>query len=380
MTRREERVLLDTVRWISALMVGLGHALGLVFRRDGSLPSHIVWYLADMRGAWVMLFFVLSGYLVGGNFAVRQSNFDPGQYFIARFSRIYIVLLPALALTLALDGGAHIWAADNAVYSHPWPNGVLGDTSVFSRYNWQSAVASVFSIEPFIGTGIGSNGVLWSLGYEWVFYFVFPVVVLAAGFVAGRLRLPKSATACALVIATAVLLVVIHQGWGALFWLVWTSGALAHVLVETGRVPVWLRWSGAVLCVGGLLAAPFVNAKLSIVMIGFGFAAFLSLFPKAERGIDGRADKLLAGFSYSFYVVHLPILAFLTLVFVKAGLIVPGGVAVGVVGWACLAVMMTAAVAVAYVFGRLFEDNTDRVRRRLRALQPRLAAARRPSS
>ena len=51
----------------------------------------------------VDVFFVLSGFLVGGAVMRAGPAFDWRTYAIARLSRLWVVLVPALLLTAALD-------------------------------------------------------------------------------------------------------------------------------------------------------------------------------------------------------------------------------------------------------------------------------------
>ena len=149
MDRREERGLLDMVRWISAGMVALGHGWVSLFAREVTLVSKALWAIADTRHEWVMIFFVLSGYLVGGSALLRADSFDFKRYAVARFSRIYIVLIPALLLTVALDGAAFLIAPHSPIYTNDnWAEQVFGPPAPFARYSPISifAAMSMFGI------------------------------------------------------------------------------------------------------------------------------------------------------------------------------------------------------------------------------------------
>ena len=69
-------------------------------------PLTVAAYLVSGLGhQWVIVFFVLSGYLVGGSVlrSVRTGSWSWRAYLLARLSRLYVVLLPALLLGGALD-------------------------------------------------------------------------------------------------------------------------------------------------------------------------------------------------------------------------------------------------------------------------------------
>jgi peptidoglycan/LPS O-acetylase OafA/YrhL len=70
----------------------------------------------------VMVFFVLSGFLVGGSVLKLMSRdlWSWNNYLIKRLTRLWIVLIPALLLGLALDlGGSHIFSGTASIYSSP---------------------------------------------------------------------------------------------------------------------------------------------------------------------------------------------------------------------------------------------------------------------
>jgi peptidoglycan/LPS O-acetylase OafA/YrhL len=94
---------LDFLRASAAFLVVIGHARHLLFAsittvdRPGLLLKGF-WLVTVLKHEAVIVFFVLSGFLVGGSIfnAMSKNTFDLKNYLIARFSRIYIVYVPAL--------------------------------------------------------------------------------------------------------------------------------------------------------------------------------------------------------------------------------------------------------------------------------------------
>jgi peptidoglycan/LPS O-acetylase OafA/YrhL len=370
MPRREERRLLDLIRWISAFMVAAGHTWAATAPQTQGFFNRLLWALAETRHSWVIVFFVLSGYLVGGNALLRADRFDFRAYAIARFSRIYIVLIPALLLTAGLDGLAHHLDPHSPVYTAVWREGLFGGTPPFDRYSPREIAASLLSLENVLAQPIGSDGPLWSLGFEWIFYFCFPPLMLLADAAAGRLGGGKAGGRLWLarggVLALSVAALVLrHAPYAALLWLIWIGGAVAHVLVHRGRWPAALRWAGAAVAVLGFGLSARIDYHFSDVLIGFGFVAFLARFPEGERGLNPALDRALASASYSLYVTHLPVVAFVCLLFMGTGALTPDGATSGL----GLAIMLAATAitvgAVCAIFYLLFERNTDALRRRL---------------
>src|ERR1700733_2312871 len=107
---RESIIGLDLLRGIAALAVFLGHARTASFVEFGALPSpqhtaiaKIFFGLTRTGHEAVLVFFVLSGYLVGGQVIkqVRQRRFLIKSYALERTTRIFLPLIPACLLTVA---------------------------------------------------------------------------------------------------------------------------------------------------------------------------------------------------------------------------------------------------------------------------------------
>ena len=365
MTRPNPKIdlpLLDRVRWLSAAIVGVGHALVLFFNPvpllgNAGASDRIVTYIAELRQPAVVIFFVLSGYLVGGSVLARKARFSWPEYFIQRFSRIYIVLIPALLLTVGLDvAGIHVFSS-NAFYTLVRPEAVLGAGPVISHYRLADIAASVTSLENFVGDPIGSNGPLWSLGYEWVFYFLFPTLVIAT-------RNLRTSFAIALVAVAPFLLWWRHPSIG-IFWFIWIAGAYASVALpfRLPRPAVWLAGAATVV---SLAASPFFDQRIADVVIGASFALFLVDGTAATVTRSYAVDRRLAGFSYSFYVVHLPVMVFLAGIANNFGLLPISGVPISAANLFYVLVLIVCSGSVAFLFGEVFEGWTERLRGALR--------------
>ena len=365
MSAREDRGLLDTARWISAGMVAFGHSWAAVMARESSPLSRVLWFIADTRHSWVIIFFVLSGYLVGGKMLLRADRFDFKAYAIARFARIYVVLLPALALTALLDGAAHILAPHSPIYAGDWANGLFGDVPPFARYGLHEVMASLLSLENAIGAPMGSDGPLWSLGFEWMFYFAFPALVLLADAVARLTGLPRPACRSVLLAGSVALLAARHMPYAGLLWLIWMGGAVAHVLVEQDRSITLIRWLGGRLCVIGFALTLKLDHHYTDAVIGLGFVMFLSLYPVGERGWAPRLDHRLSAASYSLYLIHLPLIAFLCMALNNHGLLPLGGLPLGPTSLGLLAGLGLVVAAATAAFYLTFERHTVAVRKAL---------------
>jgi Acyltransferase family len=126
-----------------------------------------------------MVFFVLSGFWVGGAVLakIRDGRFRVGGYARDRLVRLWLVLLPALALTAVLDLTGRWWFPASTIYS--------GDPEFHNVVPVSPAAMSVATalgnaaflqhawVPPF-----GTDTPLWSLAYEFWYYALFPCMVL----------------------------------------------------------------------------------------------------------------------------------------------------------------------------------------------------------
>ena len=95
---RNLSIYLDLVRFLAALMVFVVHAN--YERFTGGLP--LLWHFKDLGNDAVMVFFVLSGFVIAYVAAHKERTIE--EYAASRFARLYSVVVPALILTMLLDG------------------------------------------------------------------------------------------------------------------------------------------------------------------------------------------------------------------------------------------------------------------------------------
>jgi peptidoglycan/LPS O-acetylase OafA/YrhL len=372
-----EKSFLFTLRWLSSAIVMFGHTYSIIFhpyvdaRGVGSIGGFLE-YVAQFRHGAVVIFFVMSGYLVGGGVLDAAERFDFKRFFINRFSRIYIVLAPAILLTVALDLTAYLLAPDNKIYTNADLTGTLGiGGSIFERYDFQRVAATLLSLESVIGEPMGSNRALWSLGIEWFFYFLFPIALFALA----RIRAFGSYSAIIAALLVAFALVLAGRRGLAVYWIVWTAGAFCSQIRLSGPISRYLPWIGGGVGLFFFLGHPAMHLKIDDLFIGLG-VALLFVNPKVLNWRLHRSmDKALADFSYSLYVVHMPVLVFMVFLFFQMGVIGLEGL---VLSWTGLSLFLAASaveIAIAFSFGRVFERRTDDLKRSLAArLAPRRAA------
>jgi len=201
---------LDMIRAVAAAVVMIGHVRGLFFVPYGESQHHglltqVIYLGTSLGHQAVMIFFVLSGLLVGRSVlvAVRQGRWSWHQYLIRRLSRLYIVLIPALCLTALWDlGGAHFFGS-SGVYTGLTADRAILPPSVLSQDTFGTFLGNASFLMTVVVPVFGSNGPLWSLANEFWYYLLFPIGLLA---LSGASRtVSRVVAACSLVALPAFL-------------------------------------------------------------------------------------------------------------------------------------------------------------------------------
>jgi peptidoglycan/LPS O-acetylase OafA/YrhL len=287
-------ILLDTLRVVAALMVLVFHA---TLQWPGAAPdAHEK--LSKLSHAAVMMFFVLSGYVIA--FSTTKNNRGLKQYAVARLSRLYSIFLPALLLTAAVEFFISRFDASLAAYyvrSMAWLRYAL--TTLFCNE------AGFWSAAPAVNTP------LWSLSYEFWYYVLFGCW-LYRGFDKKLLFLLLGAC---LIAGPKVLLLMP----------VWVFGVLAYQLPRPTLPPAvaWVLVGLFVIAaVGGALYLPAVpcalggkpfflsNQFLTDWVVGLLFSLAMWLLPEDGYSLSGTGVKLLrtcGDLSFPLYVFHYPL-------------------------------------------------------------------------
>ncbi len=109
-SKSEASVLLDLIRGLAAVVVLIGHGRNILLVDYNDIPAHRQWfalpYLITRAGHQsVMVFFVLSGYLIGGSIfrSLNSNQWTWTGYLTHRMTRLYVVVVPGLLSCLLLD-------------------------------------------------------------------------------------------------------------------------------------------------------------------------------------------------------------------------------------------------------------------------------------
>ena len=313
---------LDFVRTVAAWAVMWGHLRTLFFVDFQHLPRpgwplSAIYFLTGFGHQAVMVFFVLSGFLISATVIKSHSSgtWSWRKYVINRSTRLYAVLIPGLLLGWLWDLAGNSLLASTSIYTHPVSD--LGSAIPASNLSVGIFFGNLLFLQTIICPPFGSNAPLWSLANEFWYYVLFPAA-LSAG-----LAFARRAMRVAILLSAAVICLAAFLGLDKLNgFLIWMSGCgLVFIwsrfqLRAKGQLFSYLVTSFLILC-GSLIAARTSVAALlgSDLSVGIAFTLFLFGVLQLEVGAGSsqylRAAHRFAGFSYSLYVLHFPLLLFL---------------------------------------------------------------------
>jgi peptidoglycan/LPS O-acetylase OafA/YrhL len=301
-------VYLDAVRLLAACLVFVVHVINE--RLAGKLP--VVWRLADLGDDAVMVFFVLSGFVIAYVVDTKERTLEA--YAVSRAARLYSVALPALILTAVCDSiGTRL---SPALYNGWW---YQADQPLWRAFANLFFINELWfsSVRPF------SNGPFWSLGFEVWYYAIFA----AFTYCTGRARWGWTALMC-LIAGPKILLLLPVWIYGALAYRASKRAAIGPrrglALAAAAALGYWTfrteggyealtAWTEHQLSPEMFSALSWSQDFLACNVMGalaalhfLGAARFLSALSANER--MARAVAHLASFTFGMYLFHYPLI------------------------------------------------------------------------
>lgn len=369
---------LDMIRGAAAVAVLVGHVRGLFFLTYHELPHKsaalaAVYAVTGLGHQAVIVFFVLSGFFIVSSIleSLAKGQWSWKIYLVNRIVRLSLVLAPALAITWAADRAGAAMTASAAFYERPLA--YFTSVGAASMDTLRNFFGSLFYLQGIVAQPYGSNGPLWSLSYEFWYYLLFPLLLCAW---IKRYR-PAERGMC---LALAVIAAWFVGQTIAMYFLLWlVGGAIAY---SFARMKSPLRNSygaalGMILFAASLALSfrhPVESPFLLDAIVALGFGMWMNaLVRRADGPVAARyaqTARMFAGFSYTLYAVHFPLLFLFRARFMGDRVWAPD--------WLHLfygIVIAGVAVAIAWAIAQVTEAKTAAVRRMVMRMLPRGASA-----
>ena len=348
----------DILRGIAALTVLFAHVIQVYIRRLYIGDEIIFDISGTLANHAVMIFFLLSGYLITasiiGNIKYNE-KFDYIAYLKARVIRIYPPLIGAILLVLFCWALIHGLNLPGKFYY-----GISTDTLVV-RDSFNLKPRDILLALAMRNGMLQADGPLWSLSLEFILYVIamFTTLAIVAKTLASRLAW----------ITIAILVFVYGMtlntqfSFFALVWLGGSLSAIANSMNKLDKVTFYGRTS-IIITLVSLFVLAIVNPRLisvqninplsnTIVRILFCFLyLYLMFMTNILDGIKSEFFIKSVSYSYSLYIIHFPILL-LIYSFTQNWM---GGDFYRTLLISCFAVITS--VVGASVFARYFENKT----------------------
>lgn len=358
-------VVISLLRGFAAIMVAAAHLRAEVFPGLRSVADASLWYkgfafATGFAHHAVLVFFVISGWLVGGSLLNKIGQRDAiANFAIDRMSRLWTVLIPTFVLTLLFGLGSGVLSAHNI------------DFFSTSAYSALSLVGNLIGLQTVTLPNFGDNFALWSLANETWYYAMFPLLVLLF---TARSNLTRVASGAALAVLASALPAAIIA-----YFAIWLLGvAFSRIRIECGN-GARIGWLALLAAVSAYyrLTGNLDDFDLTTLRQDLVCSVMLLVFLSSLQFKGAPASKLLrpatkvgkffADFSFSLYVLHLPLIALLThWGMARFGLrqLSPGEP----LHYAIYAAMLAIVLGSSYLSYLLFESHTYRIRRLLKDL------------
>lgn len=303
--RRDFSLYMDVIRFFAAMVVFLSHS------SSQSLTGGLFWQFKDYAQTAVIVFFVLSGYVIA--FVVEGKETNLKSYSFARIARLYSILLPALVLTAVLDLAG--------IYLNPEFDPLL-TASYLNLSQFENYILSFFMLNNIWGLQQppGINGPFWSLSYEVFYYVIFGIVF----FVKKTYKWTLAITAC--ILAGPSILILFPT---------WLFGYFVYKMHQRFKAPRSKLKAGiSVVAIGFIIAfapdlrsiptsLPFIEREelagdyfdAVLFSIHLYYAPHLTSFFNFSSERTVKVIRLLGSVTFSMYLFHRPIIQFLAVAF-----------------------------------------------------------------
>jgi peptidoglycan/LPS O-acetylase OafA/YrhL len=308
-TKNDTSAMIDLLRALAAQMVLVGHSINFFYRpwQPSRLPM--------MQNVGVLLFFVLSGFLITNLLLVKSKNENYGfiSFFIERFSRIYTGLVPALILVALVDGYVIFRTGSAEVSKYHDIKTFFANLAMLQSYRGAGAQYDALQWSAF-----GTASPLWTLSIEWhIYLFVGAIFFMGARPKSIPFLIPIAVvfgqTPCFFLFGRLQ-----PDGVGQSLFLLWIGGA--YIATISSRCRIWGPVAAALTIASFLWYLHLSHFQHEYRPASYPFLALailgvLHLSQHSNLSCRNQSAKIIgffADYSFTLYLVHYTVLTALS--------------------------------------------------------------------
>lgn len=344
---------LNISRAFAALLVMLGHLRGSLFLPYGDMVesqniiNFLLFFITRLGHEFVLIFFVLSGFLVGGQSLGSYTGgvFSAKKYFINRFTRMWVVVIPTLFLGLIVD----------------WQTLLLDPSLNFGyKLTLPIFIGNLFFLQTIVVPSFGSNVPLWSLACEFWYYIIFPIYL----FLAFNSYLSNFLKWFLIGVFTLILFFIMPNI--TKYFPIWLIGAAIRFipLKNNFKKPIWFWTSllllGLSICLSNFLSYLWINYLVGICF-AFTIITWMQRNKVVKNNLLKKSIEKLADFSFSMYAIHYFLIYYVIALLQKKGFEIRLEHA-NLANWLLFIIIAIGLTVVSFIFYWLFEKRTNLLR------------------
>ncbi|KRS21175.1 hypothetical protein AAY72_10000 [Alishewanella sp. WH16-1] len=231
----------------------------------------------------------------------------------------------------------------------------------------QNLIGNAFYLQTIIVPTFGTNGALWSLANEFWYYILFPFLVLA---------LSKKENKRVRLFCLCIFLAIFYLiGYNiVILFPIWLTGLLLVLYLNKTK---YLKKSNILVIITGVffifcsiairIMPEIENGLLSRIYVAIPFLLFCFAIIRSDRELIkpdyyAKQAQTLAGFSYTLYVIHTPLLSF-----IRGWLIHDSGYwRVTVKNILIFFIIILFITLIAYLLAKISENHTQKIYEKLK--------------
>ena len=351
---------LDLLRGVSALLVCANHLRAAIFidhsaLDKSSLPVNLFYFLTGLGSQSVIVFFVLSGFFVGGSVIKHWPTFNYADYLLARLVRLWTALVPAILFTLFLD---HITnQIDPEIFSGLDFSIINSGPDDHYSISLTTLLQNLFFLQTVSAPVFGSNSPLWSLSNEFWYYNCFPLLFFLFKCKTNNFKRITSITAISLLGFTMP-----DKAPGLAVWLI-GAGVYCFPLSDRMARPWVIAASLTLFLITLTLSkAHFLPDSLEMIAIGFTAGLLiisLRVFPPMPMWL-AKPTSWLASISYTLYLIHFPLVILVYAARFRGNQALPDAEHCTI-----FFALIAGLLLIAHCFWLLFEKHTENIKHHL---------------